>query len=90
LVPESAREALGKQEVQRQSVIFEIFKAEREYVSDLETVEEVCHFMFFIVAHDRHTNRSLSTDYVTLRRPSSLNHAFLDFSTKLLEILRRF
>jgi hypothetical protein len=42
LVPESAREALGKQEVQRQSVIFEIFKAEQDYVSDLETVEEVC------------------------------------------------
>ena len=42
LVPESAREALGKQEVQRQSVIFEIFKAERDYVSDLETVGEVC------------------------------------------------
>jgi hypothetical protein len=41
LVPDEAREALGKQEVQRQSVIFEVIKAERDYVSDLETVEEV-------------------------------------------------
>lgn len=41
LVPESARDAVGSQEVQRQSVIFEIFKAERDYVSDLETVKEV-------------------------------------------------
>lgn len=41
LVPPEAREALGKQEVQRQSVIFEVFKAEREYVFDLEAVQEV-------------------------------------------------
>ncbi|KAG5645930.1 hypothetical protein DXG03_004719 [Asterophora parasitica] len=40
LVPPEARDALGPQEVQRQSVIFEIFKAEREYVDDLEAVEE--------------------------------------------------
>lgn len=40
LVPSEARESLGKKEVQRQSVLFELFKAEREYVSDLETVEE--------------------------------------------------
>ncbi|KAF8910664.1 hypothetical protein CPB84DRAFT_1842646 [Gymnopilus junonius] len=41
LVPTEARDALGKQEVQRQSVIFEVIKSEREYVADLETVEEV-------------------------------------------------
>lgn len=41
LVPTEAREALGKQEVQRQSVIFELFKSERDYVSDLEAVKEV-------------------------------------------------
>ncbi|KAF8896352.1 hypothetical protein BD779DRAFT_1668158 [Infundibulicybe gibba] len=41
LVPPEAIEALGKQEVQRQSVIFEVFKAEREYVADLEAVQEV-------------------------------------------------
>ncbi|KAG6909050.1 hypothetical protein DXG01_002202 [Tephrocybe rancida] len=41
LVPAEAREALGDQEVQRQSVIFEIFKAEREYVADLEAIEDV-------------------------------------------------
>lgn len=41
LVPSEARDALGKREVQRQSVIFEVFKSEREYVSDLEAVLEV-------------------------------------------------
>ncbi|KAF9532496.1 hypothetical protein CPB83DRAFT_903530 [Crepidotus variabilis] len=41
LVPESAREALGKQEVQRQSVIFEVIKSELEYVADLEAVADV-------------------------------------------------
>ncbi|KAG6842316.1 hypothetical protein C0991_010604 [Blastosporella zonata] len=41
LVPAEAREALGPQEVQRQSVIFELFKAEREYVADLEAIEDV-------------------------------------------------
>ncbi|TRM64679.1 hypothetical protein BD626DRAFT_547079 [Schizophyllum amplum] len=41
LVPEAAREALGNQEVQRQSVIFEIIKSERDYVSDLEAVRDV-------------------------------------------------
>ncbi|KAF9468071.1 hypothetical protein BDZ94DRAFT_1209777 [Collybia nuda] len=41
LVPPEARDALGKQEVQRQSVLFEVFKAESEYVSDLVAIEEV-------------------------------------------------
>ncbi|CAA7267017.1 unnamed protein product [Cyclocybe aegerita] len=40
LVPEEAREALGKQEVQRQSVLFEVVKSEREYVADLEAVQQ--------------------------------------------------
>lgn len=41
LVPEAAREALGKKEVERQSVFFELFKAERDYVGDMEAVQEV-------------------------------------------------
>jgi RHO1 GDP-GTP exchange protein 1/2 len=41
LVPNEAREALGKQEVRRQSVIFEVIKSERNYVADLEAVREV-------------------------------------------------
>ncbi|KAF9003954.1 hypothetical protein BDQ17DRAFT_1399669 [Cyathus striatus] len=41
LVPPEAREALGKQEVHRQSVIFEVVKAERDYVADLEAVQDV-------------------------------------------------
>jgi RHO1 GDP-GTP exchange protein 1/2 len=42
LVTPEACEALGKVEVQRQSVIFEIIKSERDYVADLEAVEQVC------------------------------------------------
>jgi len=45
LVPDEARDALGKKEVQRQSVLFEVFTAEREYVADLEAVEEVRTFL---------------------------------------------
>ncbi|KAF9445469.1 hypothetical protein P691DRAFT_734916, partial [Macrolepiota fuliginosa MF-IS2] len=41
LVPEEAQEALGKREVHRQSVIFEIIKGERDYVSDLELVQQL-------------------------------------------------
>ena len=42
LVTPEACDALGKVEVQRQSVIFEIIKSERDYVADLEAVEHVC------------------------------------------------
>ncbi|KAK0223358.1 hypothetical protein IW262DRAFT_820050 [Armillaria fumosa] len=41
LVPPEARDALGKKETQRQSVLFEVFKSERDYVSDLEAVQDV-------------------------------------------------
>ncbi|KAH7884721.1 hypothetical protein F5I97DRAFT_1929559 [Phlebopus sp. FC_14] len=41
LVPPEAREALGKREVERQSVLFEVFKSERDYVSDLRLIREV-------------------------------------------------
>ncbi|KAL1739958.1 hypothetical protein HDZ31DRAFT_48462 [Schizophyllum fasciatum] len=41
LVPEAAREALGNDEVQRQSILFEIIKSERDYASDLEAVRDV-------------------------------------------------
>lgn len=41
LVPKSALEVFDKQEVQRQSVIFEIIKSERDYVKDLELVRDV-------------------------------------------------
>ncbi|KAJ8508807.1 hypothetical protein ONZ45_g8965 [Pleurotus djamor] len=41
LIPEGAQEALGKQEVQRQSVIFEVIKSEADYVADLLAVQEV-------------------------------------------------
>ncbi|KAI0752263.1 hypothetical protein BC629DRAFT_1297111 [Irpex lacteus] len=41
LVPPEAREVLEKKEVQRQSVLFEFIQSERDYVSDLELVQEV-------------------------------------------------
>jgi hypothetical protein len=41
LVPPEAQEALGKKEVERQSVIFEVIKAEQDYVNDLLLVKEV-------------------------------------------------
>ncbi|KAG1747212.1 uncharacterized protein EDB91DRAFT_74648 [Suillus paluster] len=41
LVPHEAQEALGKKEVERQSVLFEVFKSERNYVEDLKLVTEV-------------------------------------------------
>ncbi|KAG2157870.1 uncharacterized protein EDB93DRAFT_730686 [Suillus bovinus] len=41
LVPPEAQEALGKKEVERQSVLFELFKSERDYVEDLKLVAEV-------------------------------------------------
>src|SRR6266540_6587007 len=47
LLPQEARDALGTQEVQRQSAIFEIIKSEREYVADLEVVEQVFFFSHF-------------------------------------------
>lgn len=42
LVPTQAQVALGKQEVRRQSIMFEIIKGERDYVADLELVQTVC------------------------------------------------
>ncbi|KAI0775224.1 hypothetical protein BD413DRAFT_534078 [Trametes elegans] len=41
LVPPEAREVLHKNEVQRQSILFEIIKSEKDYVSDLQLVKDV-------------------------------------------------
>lgn len=41
LIPKEAQEALGKKEVRRQSVIFEIIKGEHDYVGDLELIQQV-------------------------------------------------
>jgi RHO1 GDP-GTP exchange protein 1/2 len=40
-VPPQALEALGKKEVERQSVLFEVFKSELDYVNDLQIIKEV-------------------------------------------------
>ncbi|KAI9060664.1 hypothetical protein FKP32DRAFT_1613628 [Trametes sanguinea] len=41
LVPPEAREVLDKKEVQRQSILFEIIKSEKDYVADLQLVKDV-------------------------------------------------
>ena len=41
LVPPEAREVLDQKEVQRQSILFELVKSEKDYVADLELVQEV-------------------------------------------------
>ncbi|KAI0833461.1 hypothetical protein BC628DRAFT_1308074 [Trametes gibbosa] len=41
LVPPEARVVLDPKEVQRQSILFEIIKSEKDYVADLQTVKEV-------------------------------------------------
>ncbi|KAF9648739.1 hypothetical protein BDM02DRAFT_3155589 [Thelephora ganbajun] len=41
LVPKEAQVVLDKNEVKRQSVLFEVFKSEKDYVTDLELVQEV-------------------------------------------------
>lgn len=42
-----ARDVLGKNEVKRQSILFEVFKSEKDYVADLELVREVCLYLHF-------------------------------------------
>ena len=40
-MPEEARASLPEREVKRQGVIFEIVKSEKEYVADLEALQDV-------------------------------------------------
>ncbi|KAG1722954.1 uncharacterized protein EDB91DRAFT_1240160 [Suillus paluster] len=54
LVPHEAQEALGKKEVERQSVLFEVFKSERNYVEDLKLVTEVFWNLDRILVHHEH------------------------------------
>lgn len=49
LVPPEAREVLDPQEVQRQSILFEIIKSEKDYVADLELVKEVRVLSYIII-----------------------------------------
>ena len=41
LVPEGFLQTLDKDVIQRQSILFEIFKSERDYVADLQAVNDV-------------------------------------------------
>jgi RHO1 GDP-GTP exchange protein 1/2 len=47
LVPKEAQDVLGKNEVKRQSILFEVFKSEKEYVTDLGLVREVRMYQLF-------------------------------------------
>jgi len=40
-IPPQALEVLGKKEVERQSVLFEVFKSELDYVNDLQIIKDV-------------------------------------------------
>jgi RHO1 GDP-GTP exchange protein 1/2 len=40
-VPPQALQALEKREIERQSVLFEVFKSELDYVNDLRVIEDV-------------------------------------------------
>ncbi|KAH9960831.1 hypothetical protein BC827DRAFT_1205615 [Russula dissimulans] len=51
-VPPQALEALGKKEVERQSVLFEVFKSELDYVNDLQIMEEVYMAPILIASHE--------------------------------------
>jgi len=51
-VPPQAIEALGKKEVERQSVLFEIFKSELDYVNDLQIIEDVYMAPILIAPHE--------------------------------------
>lgn len=52
LVPPEAREVLDRKEVTRQSILFEIVKSEKDYVADLELVQEVCLFCTMSMVSD--------------------------------------
>lgn len=41
LVPEEARSSLPEKERKRQAVIFEVIKSEKEYVADLQALQDV-------------------------------------------------
>jgi hypothetical protein len=41
LVPEEAHTSLPEKEVKRQALIFEIIKSEKDYVADLEALQDV-------------------------------------------------
>ncbi|KAI9512110.1 hypothetical protein F5148DRAFT_1166295 [Russula earlei] len=60
-VPPQALEALGKKEVERQSVLFEIFKSELDYVNDLQAIEDVYIAPILIAPHEIMTRERGST-----------------------------
>jgi hypothetical protein len=41
LIPEALRETFDKNTIQRQSILFEIIKSERDYVADMQAVNDV-------------------------------------------------
>lgn len=91
LVPHEALDALGKKEVQRQSVIFEIIKSERDYVADLRSIQDVRPmYMRFVFSYslDQVFIRGLRNTPLPIIRPSKLADFIKDVFGNLNEILR--
>ena len=85
MVPKEAIEAFGKQEVQRQSVIFEVFKAERDYVADLRSIQDVwclcIHLPLLLLTQVRsviyqRAKESAISDHQTSRAPEFHRRSF--------------
>ena len=57
-VPPQTLEALGKNEVERQSVLFEVVKSELDYVNDLQIMKDVRATAIARVFMTEHTTRS--------------------------------
>ena len=70
LVPPEAMDALGKQEVQRQSVIFEVIKSERDYVADLRSIQDVRPLHMHVVFSQYNLDRYLFMGFGMLPVPS--------------------
>ena len=87
LVPEEARASLPEREVKRQAVIFEIIRSQKEYVADLEALQDVRSILsrvhkplITLGVIDRFTSLRSSTSVYQLSisksRPSSAKKSF--------------
>ena len=92
LVPPEAMDALGKKEVQRQSVIFEVIKSERDYVADLRSIQDVCPlYMRVVFSHyilDQVFIHGLRNGPRPIIRPAKLADFVADVFGNFNEILR--
>jgi hypothetical protein len=92
LVTPEAMDALGKQEVQRQSVIFEVIKSERDYVADLRSIQDV-RPLYMRVVFSQYTSdqvfiHGLRNPPRPIIRPAKLADFIADVFGNFNEILR--